>query len=217
MSLLITLRRNIESSPFRRQLQRLCSLPVSGDLVLCSGYIWEPESGYSILGDDLLDYISKGCGGHTLTTIAGKLQKSGNIDWLKHYRNFVVRLQNAGITVAPYIVPERNWHAKIAIKLDVLGQPTAALVGSSNLTGPAYREGWRSWNYECDVTIWRSGLGFETHLNPPGVPIKYPFEEIACILDPATLQPSEEERLQTLYRDVLREKEGFKKLAEYEG
>ena len=217
MPLLITLRRNPESSPFRRQLQRLCRLPAPGDLILCSGYIWEPESGYSVLEDDLLECIAVGCHGKTVTTIAGKLQKSGYIDWLQHYKNFVARLQRAGIAVRPYIVPRRNWHAKIAIKLDGIGQPLAAIVGSSNLTGPAYREGWRTWNYESDVTIWRPNAGVDSHLNSTSEQIPNPYEEITCVLDPHTPQPTKEERLQALYRDVFREKEGFMHLEEYEG
>jgi len=112
MPLLITLRRDVDSSPFRRQLERICTVPGGCSLILCSGYIWEPDSGYSVLGDDLLTYINSGVKQNNIITIAGKLQSGGYVNWLQHYRNFVSRLLNAGLQVTAYIAPKRNWHAK---------------------------------------------------------------------------------------------------------
>jgi hypothetical protein len=109
-------------------------------LVLCSGYIYEPDRGYSILDDQLLNAIVRGTAGYHVQTLAGKLQQSGTMDWLGYYRNFVATLRDAGIQVEPHIAPERNWHAKVAVRFDTTGQPRAAIVGGSNLTGPAYRE-----------------------------------------------------------------------------
>jgi hypothetical protein len=155
MPLLITLRRDLNSSPFRRQLERLCAAPGGADMVLCSGYIWEPDYGYSVLSDDLLRVIAEGIGTNQVMTIAGKFDSRGPINWLQHYRNFCARLKEAGVRVSAVVAPTRNWHAKIAMRMDATGSPLAAIVGSSNLTGPAYGEGRESWNYECDVTIWR--------------------------------------------------------------
>src|ERR1051325_227580 len=118
MPLNITLRRGPTSSPFRRQLLGLCQIPDGGDLILCSGYIYEPESGYSILNDDLLDAIVDGVKGYRLRTIAGKLRKSGAMDWPQYYRNFVQTLRLSGVNVEAFVAPQRNWHAKIAIRLD---------------------------------------------------------------------------------------------------
>src|SRR5437867_1149423 len=161
MPLTITLRRGRESSPFRRQLLRLCRMPTGGDLILSSGYIYEPDRGYSLLDDKLLDAIVEGTAGHTVRTIAGKLQKSGPMDRLQYYRNFVAALRSAGVQVEALMAPKRNWHAKMAVRLDQTGVPVAAIVGSSNLTGPAYGEGRATWNYEADVTIWVPGVGLD--------------------------------------------------------
>ena len=137
MPLAITVRRGPDSSPFRRQLLCLCRMPRGGNLVLCSGYIYEPDRGYSILDDQLLNAIVRETAGYRVQTLAGKLQQSGTMDWLGYYRNFVATLRDAGVQVELHIAPERNWHAKVAVRFDTTGQPRAAIVGSSNLPGPA--------------------------------------------------------------------------------
>lgn len=168
MPLLITLRHDLHSSPFRRQLERLCTVPGGADLVLCSGYIWEPDQGYGVLSDDLLKLLAEGLGHNRLTMIAGKLDSRGPINWLQFYRNFYTRLKAAGVQVSAVVAPRRNWHAKIAIRMDASDVPLGAVVGSSNLTGPAYGEGRYSWNYECDVTIWRDEQRLSEHFRAAG-------------------------------------------------
>ncbi|MCS6880723.1 MAG: phospholipase D-like domain-containing protein [Oscillochloridaceae bacterium] len=149
-------------------LHRLILLRDADDLVLCSGYIWEPAAGYKykILDDKLLDVLLRGCKGKRIITIAGKLDKQ----WLDHYKNFVRRLRQKDLYVKPYLAPKRNWHAKIAIRLKQ-GKPIAAIIGSSNLTGPAYSENGYSWNFECDVLIWENS----SRLNQL---FKQPFEKM---------------------------------------
>ena len=213
MPLKITLRRGSESSPFRRQLLRLCQMPTGGDLVLSSGYIWEPESGYRVLNDELLDSIIAGIKKHKVVTIAGKLQKSGKSDWPQYYRNFVQTLRTAGIAVEPYVAPKRNWHAKVAIRLDRAGSPVAAIVGSSNLTGPAYAENRYTWNYECDVTIWVPKAELDQYFRFQSDPD--PYEQLSCILDPEIRQPNEEERLRELLADMQHDRNEFIILDEY--
>ena len=63
-------------------------------------------------------------------------------------------LRDSGVQAEPLIAPERDWHAKIAVRFDKSGQLRAAIVGSSNLTDPAFGARRWTWNYECDVTIW---------------------------------------------------------------
>ena len=55
-------------------------MPQGDELVLCSGYIYEPDRGYSILDDQLLDAIIQGAARHRVQTLAGKLQQSGTMD-----------------------------------------------------------------------------------------------------------------------------------------
>lgn len=143
---------------FRRQLERLITAPGGDSIVLCSGYVWQPDEASGILQDGLLEAIINGVNGHPLTTVAGKL----DTEWLQHYRNFVRLLRNEGLTVNAYLAPRRNWHAKIALRMSG-STPIAALVGSSNLTFPAHSEGRPNWNFECDVAIWRPSQELTDH------------------------------------------------------
>lgn len=83
-------------------------------------------------------------------TVAGKFSSSF---WENYYYNFVMALK-AFFNVDAYVAPSRNWHAKIAIRLDAMGEPIVGLVGSSNLTRPAYGIMSVNWNFEADVLIW---------------------------------------------------------------
>jgi phosphatidylserine/phosphatidylglycerophosphate/cardiolipin synthase-like enzyme len=172
-------------------------------LVLCSGYIYEPDRGYSILDDQLLDAIVRGTAGYRVQTLAGKLQQSGTMDWLGYYRNFVATLRGAGVQVDPLIAPERNWHVKVAVSFDTTGQPRAAIVGSSNLTGPAYGERCRTWNYECDVTIWIADPALDQHFR---IDNGDPYEQILVELAAGVRQPTEGERIKVLLEDIHRDR-----------
>jgi hypothetical protein len=196
----VTLRTAKDFSPFREMLHRLIRLPEGDDLVLCSGYIWEPPStskDYKILDDELLDALQSGCDGKEITTIAGKLDEQ----WLSHYKNFVRRLRQAGIQVKPYFAPKRNWHAKIAIRLKQ-GEPIATIIGSSNLTGPAYGENRYTWNFESDVVIWRNFPALNNAFRAP-FQTDTLFGDMQLIVDPEIRQLNEEQQLNRIYRDTM--------------
>ena len=216
MSIQITLRRNAAFSPFRKQLLEICEIPYHGNLILCSGYIWENHS-YSVLDDDLLAAIKAGLSGNQIVCIAGKLAKKP-VNWFQHYSDFVAKLKSHGISVTAKVAPKRNWHAKFAIRLDKSDSPVVAMVGSSNLTGPAYVENRNSWNYECDVTMWKDKSMWDASLSEQRTPIEDPFTTMAAILDPdSPKQPTVEERLAKLVEDIYQERESFVDLSEYEG
>lgn len=171
-------------------------------MVLCSGYIWEPgEEGptkYRVLDDDLLDVIKKGCADGIVVTVAGMLYDP---KWEDFYRNFVLRLNRAGIRVQSYVAPRRNWHAKIAIRL-CKDKPIAALIGSSNLTGPAYRQNWSRWNFESDVLIWPSNPELDVYFRGSKSNGGY-TGGLDLILDPSVSQLTEQQQIQELYDDVI--------------
>ena len=202
MPVRVTLRTGKDFSPFREMLHRLIKLSEGDDLILCSGYIWEPQTGssnfkYNILDDELLDALKIGCQGKEITTIAGKLDER----WLDYYKNFVKRLKQAGFRVKPYFAPKRNWHAKIAIRLSQ-GKPIAAIIGSSNLTGPAYGENRYSWNFESDVLIWENsqklnGIFNETFQG------ETPFGDLRLVMNSDIHQMNEREQLNRIFRDTI--------------
>lgn len=156
MPVRIILRTENASSPFRTHLLRMLDPELGDGLLICSGYIWETHTGYSILGDSLLNAISAGCKGDGVITVAGKL---GGYRYSDYYQNFVQRLRPV-VTTKAFRLKDDNWHAKVAIRTRK-GIPVAGIVGSSNLTAPAYALNRRAsfhnrsgWNYEADVVLW---------------------------------------------------------------
>lgn len=198
MPVRITLRSTIEFSPYRELLSRLIESPIGDSVVLCSGYI-QIIGKYNILTDELLNSIRKGCALGKVITIAGKFDDE-NTYWLDSYKRFIRTLRNAGIPVDPYIAPERNWHAKIAIRLNK-NTPVAALIGSSNLTRPAYSLIGEKWNFEGDVLIW-SDPELDTHFRS-GFNATLPYGDMQLILDPGVRQLNEQEQLESIYKDIL--------------
>jgi len=197
MPIKIALRKDAEQSPFRRMLEMLLTSPAGDSAILCSGYIWQPNDGrYNVLDDGLRQSILAGCAGGTLTTIAGKFYP----DYYEvYYRNFIEDLRYHGINVVPFYAPKKNWHAKIAIRTNN-HHPVAALVGSSNLTGPAYGIR-RNWNYEADVLIWMDADRQTGFFRDDGMDM--PLGRFELILDPHIEQPSEELQLKGIYADVM--------------
>jgi hypothetical protein len=199
MPIKITLRKEPELSPFRTILGLLLTSPAGESAVLCSGYIWQPNGGrYNVLDDGLRQSIISGCAGGVLTTVAGKFYPAYYQDY---YRNFISDLRLNGVTVDAYYAPRKNWHAKIAIRTNQ-GYPVAALVGSSNLTGPAYGIDRNSWNYEADVLIWAESGNQTAYFRNDDMDL--PLGRLEAILDPNVQQASEEAQLKSIYEDVMK-------------
>ncbi|MDD2944132.1 MAG: hypothetical protein PHC51_14340 [bacterium] len=197
MPIKITLRKSKDISPFRRLLNMLFSSPVGQSAILCSGYIWQPNTGkYNILDDGLRNAIASGCSGGSLTTVAGKFYPSY---YENYYRNFVRDLRANGIKVNAYYAPKKNWHAKVAIKLNN-NIPIAALVGSSNLTGHAYGEN-RNWNFEADVLIWSRNTAGSGYFRDDD--INQEMGKMELILDPDIHQPDEDAQLKSIMQDII--------------
>ena len=156
MGIRIFLRTDGNDSRFRVSLNRLIRATHGDSLVICSGYISDIDS----MKQEISDSIKLGCKtGGTVTLIAGKLENINGVDWEDRYKRFAkhlkLELALTGINLVVKTAPGRNWHAKIAFKLD--GQaPVIGLMGSSNLTGPAYLAPVDKWNYESDVLMWDS-------------------------------------------------------------
>lgn len=209
MPIKVTLRKNRHKSPFRELLIRLLTSPYGDSSILCSGYIWQDNTPgkYNVLDDGLRSAIITGCATGKLITVAGKFSQR---KYRYLYGNFVNDLVSNGVNVQALYAPQKNWHAKIAIRLSKK-RPVAALIGSSNLTGPAYgiNRGKWNWNYEADVLIWTPHRRHDVFFRNDG--IEEPLGKFDTILDPELDQPSEEEQLNSIYDDVINaELEGFK-------
>lgn len=136
MGLWITLRRDRETSFFRRHLLNMISPQIEGNsLILCSGFFQEdPEKDYSILDDRLIDAIRS-------NKKINEIQAIGAMRSPAPFNEFCNKLKE---NWDGELITKRksNWHAKIAMKLkpaDQIGKiPVCAIIGSSNLTRPAY-------------------------------------------------------------------------------
>lgn len=199
MPIRITLRQGAAESPFRRMLTALVTAPFGDSLLLCSGYIQEGGfSNFRIL-DDLLPAIKAGCASGKVTTVAGKLEYG---IWKEQYEQFVRRLVREGVNVEAFYAPRRNWHAKIALRLDN-DSPVAGIVGSSNLTRPAFDEPYNRWNFEGDVLIWPPFPEPTAYFRSPDLIGEARIGVIDALLDPDVPQPSEKDQLFAIYRDII--------------
>ena len=191
----ILLRTEGSTSYFRRYLLKLVNLPRSNRLLLCSGYTQESR-GYSILNDQLLATIVSN--DLEVITVAGKLSHN----WPNQYRDFVRRLRASGISLKSYRARRKNWHAKVAIKLrgDV---PVAGIIGSSNLTRPAYGEPFADYNYEADVVVWVDKPHISRSFEEDTRALPDPLGPIRVVLNPEVEQPDEVTRLKALYREIM--------------
>ncbi|MFC8560232.1 hypothetical protein [Peribacillus frigoritolerans] len=189
MKIAVLLRRFETNSLFRKALLKISAIQ-GEELYLCSGTLTQ-------INNDpmLLNYISHGFkgtkGSKVITlgqrssgdcnpvTIIGhcrtiKPTRTTNCNACK-YQEFVNGLRShgsvGGFKVDAYREKNDKWHSKIAIKVRN-GEPIAAIIGSSNLTIPAYGEkcncptssgpcpthAWISYKghfpFECDVLFW---------------------------------------------------------------
>ncbi len=122
-------------------------------MFLCSGFFAD-----FVLDDERLrEAIKQGCQSGYLVMIGGMFEDRNapgtKTDNYKYFIQFAQRLRSDGVDVRAYESTHPNWHSKLAVRLSD-SRPLAAIVGSSNLTLPALREGGEKWNLESDVTIW---------------------------------------------------------------
>lgn len=89
-----------------------------------------------------------------LMTVGVHANGQQNNAWIASYRNFALNLRNAHVHITPMLHPKLRWHAKIFILLSN-NIPILAIVGSSNITRPAFSDT-KPFNNECDVIIWNS-------------------------------------------------------------
>jgi len=201
----IILRKDAQKSYFRDSLLHLIQMPGTNRLLLCSGYISEGK--YSILNDRLIDAMRRGCSGKgsEVVLIGGRFYGTQAYSWIRRFDRFIQGMQAGGIRVSPFISPKGKWHAKIAMKLKN-NIPMAAIIGSSNLTGPAYREGYSGFSHECDVVIWREDASLNRYFSEWILRERNsqnPFSPIEANLNRDSSQPMEGERMDALYHEIM--------------
>jgi hypothetical protein len=179
MGLWITLRQNLDESFFRQHLLNLISDQIRGNyLILASGYF--NSRNYEILDDRLLQAIIDNRNLSKIMVV-GAIAPSSTA-----FTEFCERLSDEWSEVGREVTSIRfrgnKWHAKIAMKLQLRDgdkTPVCAIIGSSNLTRPAYgvpgeppdAPEYKHFNHECDVVIFvKDWYGITTEKIPPLFP-----------------------------------------------
>lgn len=78
-----------------------------------------------------------------------------NPQWVRRYANFCQSLTRCGINLTPYLL-RRSWHAKTFVLLKD-NRPILGIIGSSNITRPAFSSG-GTFNFEADVVMWDDSI-----------------------------------------------------------
>ena len=223
MGLWITLRMDKERSFFRQNLLQMISnqQKFDGDcLVLASGYFWEeidPKESdkYSISLDRLANAIKD-------NERIREVQVIGAMGSPTRLNAFCDNLEDElnGREIVRREIKGKNWHAKVAMKLHsdpASGEkiPVCAIIGSSNLTRPAYgikddipenvSSSFGKFNHECDVLIF-SNAGFsnsQDNIKPPVFP-GFDGQAIGSIYFTELPKdcPDEIEQMKRLWRDI---------------
>ena len=153
MGIALVLRASGAVSHFRDALVGAIGIAPGAELLLCSGFFQEnPTWRYKLSTEpDFFDGIVN----NNINVIAVGCY---NEVWRRQYINFVTALRGAGGTVDALSPVHEKWHAKISI-IRRNDRPIFGVVGSSNLTGPAFGSlaspGFSgSFNWEADVILW---------------------------------------------------------------
>ncbi|UMZ73552.1 hypothetical protein [Natranaerofaba carboxydovora] len=187
MPIALLFRRKKEYSPFRNELLNLIKDSRGDKLLLGYGYIDDRNDKYSII-NPICSHIEENENLKKVYVIAGNFEHNkhttndeecngdnnkmtGNKCWncaLEKVRNKInERLENKGLDVKIINFNEEidnsfdmsKWHAKVAMKFEN-DEPIAAIIGSSNLTNPAFNPHTdrRFCQFEVDVVIYLPGF-----------------------------------------------------------
>ena len=201
----ISLRTDLNFSYFKRNILSILSYPDFDTVIICSGYFQENAT-YSVTSDDILNTI---LANGNFTNI-NYLIIGGNFgygkygmksDWHIQFDNFLKELRKNKIPFKAYLDKRKKWHAKIAIGIEK-NVPKVAIIGSSNLTAPAYSEKHHSFNIECDTTLLMKEKKLENHFNLQSFVTDNPLSPIITEMSPDFNQPGLLERLKALSNEV---------------
>jgi hypothetical protein len=197
MGIEITVRSTSSKSYFKDNLKRLIETPDTNTLLLSSGFFQD-----SIVLEDLNQWINSNC---TKVILIGAKADYLNVTdkSYNYYKQFVTELNFNTIPmveVQTYAITK--WHGKVALKLkDTI--PVVGLMGSSNLTLPAFSDNTTDFNFETDILIWASEVN--QHFVPAVTDLgNDSFTPIYAELNKEVNQNDEKQRLAELYDLIMR-------------
>jgi hypothetical protein len=164
----IALRTNENISYFRRNLISLLSYPDFTKIVICSGYFQENYKGsaYRILNDGILSTILSNPNYKNIEYIivGGQFGVIKTDLWRLSFNKFLSGLKVNKINFKAFVDPKGKWHAKISIGIEN-SIPKTVLIGSSNMSRPAYGEPNHYFNIEADILLLANEPKLINHFN----------------------------------------------------
>ncbi len=145
MSILIIFRKTAVVNKFHKLIIDTILTGEADEAIICSGFFQEDLNFSSSLSTQLANSIySKNI----------KLQTIGihNGSWKLRYVKFRDNFRNLGVNIVAFVAQNYHWHAKIFI-LKKNGEPIFGIIGSSNMTRPAFDYS-SPFNFEADVVLW---------------------------------------------------------------
>jgi hypothetical protein len=163
----LALRTDHKLSPFKRYVREIITAAgpggVDSGLLICNAY-WKNVLPETTGKTDTLALIDLHCSGGFVKTLASRKGHPAHVTRFPDYVAFVANLTSrlTKVTVTGHIAPKTFWHAKVAMRI-INGVPIAAVIGSSNMTHPAYSDLNRGFNHEADVLIWVNDQSLNMH------------------------------------------------------
>lgn len=194
----ISLRTDASISYFRRNLLKILDYPNFTKVIISSGYFQENLFHYNILNDGILSSIlgNPNSANIEYTIIAGKFNRTSD-PWRNSFDTFLRNLRHNGVNFRAYIEKRGKWHAKIAIGIEI-NKPKVVLLGSSNLTRPAFCEPNVNFNVEADILLLVNEQELINSFNIQENSSQHPLSEIIANLSNEYNQANIEERIQAI-------------------
>lgn len=147
MGIAITLRDQVGVNHFRDLLIGSIRSGAGTSALLCSGFFQEGFRSSYLASKET--HFSKELANSkvALTTVGVH-----NYGWFRAYKSFRNNMLAAGVNISCFRSPGMRWHAKVFI-LSSNDQPVFGIIGSSNITRPAFSTT-NPFNRECDVFLW---------------------------------------------------------------
>ena len=145
MGLIIFLRREKSVNRFRDTILGAIQSGLGDEALICSGFFQEDGKFSAAVTSKLANSLAAA---NVRTDLVGVY----NGVWIQRFRRFRDNLASEGVAVDAYTQRGLRWHAKVFI-LKKAGSPILGIVGSSNLTRPAFHND-SPFNRETDVVMW---------------------------------------------------------------
>lgn len=199
----ISLRTDANLSYFRRNLLKILDYPNFTKVIISSGYFQEDLYYYNILNDGILSSIlgNPNYGKIEYIIIAGKFNKPSD-PWKSGFDNFLRNLRLNGVNFRAYTERRGKWHAKIVIGIEQ-NKPKALLLGSSNLTRPAFNELYANFNVEADILLLIDEQKLIDSFNIQENSNQNPLSQIVTDLSEKYDQANIEDRIQAINDNFL--------------